>query len=171
MTMRTVLKGLAILALTSFALGQEAPNPEPSGSVTVDPAEKTAYVGATVGVASVIVFSVIPISVHAGFGLDDYGGRVDALYYVGGTGVQLGVNGLIRGGPPLQGNTSGYGGGGPRLIIGSGGIGFGLGALGGLEYFVNAETGIFGEARLDLLFAGGFTLPLIGLAVGANFYF
>lgn len=52
-----------------------------------------------------------------------------------------------------------------------GGIGFGLGALGGLEYFVSSEMGVFGEARLDLLFAGGYTLPLIGLAVGANVYF
>jgi hypothetical protein len=133
--------------------------------------ELSGYGGVSLGVASVLIVLTAPVSVHAGFGTEGLGGRIDGTYFVTSPSFQIAANLMHRGGPVVQGNTLGYGGGGARLLLTGEQIVFGLGGLGGGEHIVSENVGLFGEGRLDLYFAGGFAVPVIGVAFGVNFHF
>ena len=155
--MKTILRTLVIAAvLGGAALAQETP---------------PMYVGGSFGVVFVAGFAGVPVT--AQFGVEDVGVpgldvRGSASYYVTGGGFEIGVDGLYN--FPIQEGFTGYAGGGPRVLIGGGAVGFGLGLVGGAEFEVAPSVGLFGEVNTNVYFAGPFGFFVPGLRVGANYH-
>jgi len=130
------------------------------------------YVGGSFGVVSVAGLAVgLPISAQFGVenvGIEGLDVRGSAAYYIGGGGIEIGVDGLYN--FPIQPGLTGYAGAGPRVLFGGGSVGFGLGVLGGAEYEVAPSVGIFGEVVTNIYVAGPFGLFVPGLKVGANYH-
>ena len=130
------------------------------------------YAGLQFGTGFLAGLVAVPLTAQVGFQVTDtIDVRTDLGFYLTGTGIQLGANGLGKfdiDGP----ETVAYGGGGPRLLLdsGSGSAVFGLGGLGGAEYMLDGQFGIFGEGGFDVFFAGG-AVSIFKLGAGVNFHF
>ena len=136
-------------------------------------AAQQGYAGLQFGTGFLGGLVAVPVTAQVGFEVTPMiDVRADLGFYLTGTGVQFGANGLgnfeLDGGAPV----TAYGGGGPRLLLDTdgGGAVFGLGGLGGAEYMVSDQVGLFGEGGFDVFFAG-LAVSIFKLGAGANFHF
>lgn len=134
-------------------------------------AQEDTYAGASIGFASAggTAFSV---AFHGGVDdliAENIGVRGDlSVLVAGGAAFGLGANVLYKTAVDPEVPVEVYGGAGPRVLVAGGGAFFGFGLLGGAEYMVTPEIGLFGELRADLNFSGP---ALVGLGLGANYHF
>lgn len=133
--------------------------------------QEDTYAGASLGFASAggTAFS---IAFHGGVDnliTQNIGVRGDlSVLVAGGTAFGLGVNALYKDAVDTTTPVEVYGGAGPRILVSGGNAFFGFGALGGAEYMIADQIGLFGELRVDLNFGGP---ALFGLGLGANYHF
>lgn len=102
----------------------------------------------------------------------DLRGRM-AIQPLGGIGFAVGVDALVQGGTfGDQNEFDVYFGGGPSIGTLVGGFGADVTALAGVEYDLDVQTALFGEARLGVGFSSVLgVFPAYGAALGVNFYF
>ena len=131
------------------------------------------YAGISVGVASVQGVFGIPVTAHFGVenvGMQNLDIRADAGFYITGTGLELGVEGIYN--YPVMESLNVYGGLGPRVLIdvSGGGTWFGFAALGGTEYMVTPNIGLTGEVTVEPYFGSGGGV-VIGAHSGVSYHF
>lgn len=142
------------------------------GGAALAQAPQSMYVGGSFGVVSVAGLGAgLPIT--AQFGVEDVAVegldvRSSVSYYITGGGIEVGVDGMYN--FPIQPGLTGYAGAGPRILFGGGAIGFGLGALAGVEYEVAPMVGLFAEGNTNIYFAGPLGVFLPGFKIGANYH-
>ncbi|HEX7004399.1 MAG TPA: hypothetical protein VF168_09460 [Trueperaceae bacterium] len=131
------------------------------------------YAGVQFGAGFLSGLVAAPVSAQVGFEVAPMiDVRADLGFYLTGTGIQFGANGLGKFDLASATPVTAYGGGGPRVLLDSNGGGavFGLGGLGGAEYMLTDQVGVFGEGGFDVFFAG-LAVSIFKLGAGANFHF
>ena len=161
------MRKLLITLVGVLALGLGAANAQ-----TIDDTDDTNYyAGGSLGF--VTANGPVRGTLTGHFGLEDVlTDGLDARFDLGvifGTGLNIGANALYNIEIEEESEFGIYVGGGPRLYFGDEAL-FGLGIRAGGNYEFNDVTVAFAELRLDPVF-GSTTTTLIGIGVGANYYF
>lgn len=131
------------------------------------------YAGLSIGVASIYNVIGVPVAMH--FGVENVGMQNLALqgdigYYVTGTGLEVGLDGIYN--YPVMESLNVYGGVGPRALISvtGGGMWFGFAVLAGTEYMVTPNIGITGQANVEPYFGAGGGV-VFGAQSGIRYHF
>lgn len=170
--MRKLLAGILTVLVIGWgsALAQQDP-------VVVEPVPPTQYfAGGGLGFTSFV------FGLHGHFGVRDViAPNIDVRGDLGigflgfATVFGIGANVLFNFDIDPEIPLNGYAGGGPRVFVVTAadvsGAGFGLGLLGGAEFRVNPDIGIFGELGFDFGFGAGAVGFAPAIRAGANFHF